>query len=164
MIEKDVGAYFVCAQALDNAVATAGGAGDNTPVNGTTFDRRALSDPGLSAALLLAFRAVLAAAQTVSVTIQFQDSADGSAWANYGAAQVFTVGSAGAGGAQDIRSVVKADMGVNGEFGLDGARRFVRVVHTPNLTAGATDTFTSAGLFAVGGLQEKPGTGRSITA
>jgi hypothetical protein len=163
MIEKDVGAYFVAGGlALENAVVTAGGGADNVAVNGPTVDRRNLSDPGLSLSLLIPFRAVQATTQSTTCTVQFQDSADGSAWANYGAAQVFLVG--GATGAQDLRSAIKADMGVNGEFGLDGARRFVRVVFTPNMSAGATDTFTYAGVFAIGGLQEKPGTGRSLVS
>jgi hypothetical protein len=148
MKERDIYSQIQAARALPNSTATAGGAGDNTEVDGPTIDRTALTDRGQSAALFLNYPPALASAQSLAVSVQFQDSADGSSWDDLGAAQVQTV-LGGAGGT--FTGVLKYRYT---NFHL--ARRYVRAQVTPNLSASGTDTSGISGILVVGGQDELP--------
>lgn len=125
--------------------ATAGGAGDNTSVNGTSIDRQAIGLP-LAAVLTLYFAATLASNQTLSITaLKVQDSADGSTWADYKTLSAPGAVLSATGSGQSRASV-----------GLSTARRYVRVVFTPDLSASGTDTANVVAGWALTGFNELP--------
>ncbi len=131
--------------------ATAGGTGDATAVNGTTIDRFAGGGVPLNAELLLVWKAVLAAAATLSLgAVKVQDSADGSTWADY---QTFTdpgVVATGPAGGGTVYGVTK--LGVN----LGSARRYIRFNFTPDLSAANTDTAIVVAVMNLAGFDRLP--------
>jgi len=125
----------------------AGGAGDNIAVNGNALQRSALQNPR-GAALSLLWSATLAANQTLSLTnIKVQDSADGIIFADYLTFADPGVVAQGAG--------TKSGVATFSAF-LDGARDYVRVTFTPNLSAGATDTAILLPVFVLTGFETLP--------
>ena len=150
---RDPGAFIDARRGFNALTVTAGGAADGVAQNGLSVNRLVdLRDEGEGAAFLLAFSASMATTETAIVSVQFQDSADGSSWANLGSAQTApTIG--GASGAQTPDGVLIFHMGVEGRSGLDSARQFIRAVVTVTLSAGATDTFEEFGIWVVSGAR-----------
>jgi hypothetical protein len=129
---------------------TAGGAGDNTSVVGLTIDRAAFGVPQTAEIVILS-EAVLAAAATLSITaLKVEDSADGSSWADYAVQTAPGVVSTGPGGGGTVRTQTAA--GVN----LSSARRYVRVTHTPDLSAANTDTAKTLAMVVFAGFPSIP--------
>lgn len=141
---KDINGEILAKYALDSSAATAGGAGDNTEVNGATLDTQGLAAKAHSVSFIIGAKATLTADKTLVVTAKIEDSADGSSWADLVAsATILTLTATGVG---------QAKLGVD----LGKARRYVRVSATPNLSHTATDTSTIFGIAVFGGMQELP--------
>jgi hypothetical protein len=147
MGSRDINSEIAVRRAAANTAVTAGGGGDNSAVTGVIIDRAAL---GWAESLVVAilFTTTLAAAQTLSVgwTLQHGEDAglsDAATLASAGAAVVAT-------GAGTVAGQLEA--GVS----LRGARRYVRLNFTPDLSAGATDTAALAAALVFGGANRLP--------
>lgn len=147
MEQTDILAYTKAVRALPNGTATAAGAGDNTEVDGPTIDRRALSDRGHTAMLLVPYTTALASGQSLSASLQFQDSADGSNWDDLEAAQVQSQAGGGGGTFTGVFAY---------RLPIRRARRYIRVQFTPNLSASGTDTAAWSGVVVIAGQQQLP--------
>lgn len=125
LITPRVGAY---------STATAGGSGDNTAVTGLVI-QRSLIDMPMSAALLFRVRATfgVAAATLTLKTVFINDSADGSTFASF-----LTFTDPGvvltATAAQTLDGMVMLNALIK------GARDYVQVGYTTDLSAANTDT------------------------
>lgn len=144
---RDVHSEITVRRAAANTAATAGGAGDNTAVTGVIIDRAALGWAE-SVVVAIPFTTTLASAQTLSVnwTLQHgEDSglSDAATLATSGAAVVAT-------GAGTVAGVVEA--GVS----LRGARRYVRLNFTPDLSAANTDTAALSAVLVFAGANRLP--------
>lgn len=130
-------------------VATAAGAGDNTKITGLTIDR-GVNLPK-TAKVCIVSRSTLAAAATLSLAAEIQESADGSSW-DTAVGLVIGAGTAGAltvvqaGGAGGTFHTV-TELGLN----LLNRKRYFRINVTPDLSAGATDTASVSGVAVLAG-------------
>jgi hypothetical protein len=141
----NIGAFIKTQHATDNSSATAGGAGDNTQVVGQIIDRTLIAYP-LSAQLSLAYKAVLAQAATLSMAwkIEHGDAANLSDAAILQQDATAVIETGGAGGSTN-RGVF------NKNIDLAGAKRYVRISYTPDLSAANTDTFEGNAQLVFGG-------------
>ena len=130
------------------ATATAGGAGDATEVDGGWIDR--LGYDSLVASM--GFRAVLAQTQTLTLAANLQDADDdqGTGAADFGDALAATVVATGETGGSTEVGTKEVD------FNLRGARRYVRLQFTPNLSAANTDTATVMAQAVLAGAVRSP--------
>lgn len=137
---QDIHSEVMVRRAAANTAVTAGGAGDNTAVTGVIIDRAALGW-AQSAVLAFPFTATLAQSATLSIayTLQHGEAANLSDVATLATATSAVVATGGTGGSTETGVL---EVGVS----LRGARRYVRLNYTPDLSAGSTDT---AGLSAV---------------
>lgn len=151
---KNIGAYIKVMRASANTSATAGGAGDNTAITGVIIDRVALNLP-LSAVFAIPFTTTLAAAATLtfkSAVIQHGDDpalADAATFATLEDA-TGTVIATGPGGGGTVTGCKEYDVD------LQGAKQYVRINFTPDLSAANTDTAAVAGVAAFGGADLLP--------
>ena len=176
---QDIGALLVGAPMLDPATITAGAGNDNTELNGLAVDRLALpksanGGPALSAQIAVAFKAVLAAAATLSFAGNLQDDTanafnatpadfpftrarllnrDGTltelALNATGGVDAVVVAT-GPGGGGTVYGVILLDVN------LKGARQYIRLQRTLNLSAANTDTVLDYAYGVLGGLGEAP--------
>lgn len=151
VIQTDINSVIAPRIASLVTSVTAGGTGDNTAITGTSIDRQAFVAPPLCASLALLSEAVLAASATMTMkNVKIQDSADNSTWTDY---LTFTdpgVVATGPVGGGTVQSATK--LGVN----LSSARRYIRAVFTPDLSAANTDTAKVLGAFVFGGFEAIP--------
>lgn len=147
------GAFCRSARVLGNQTATAGGAGDNTEVDGAWIDRIP-TDAGAfhSAKLVINYTTTLAQAATLSFAVQMQDATDssGTAVADYADAIAATVVSTGDTGGSTNTGTVEVDID------LVAARGFVRAQITPNLSAANTDTAAWSAVMILFGSDRQP--------
>lgn len=148
----DIGAEILAAGA-GSSRAVAAGTGDATEVDGPWIDRLGF----LSALAVVAGRTTLTEAATLSVAFNLQDAADDGSGApdtgtiaDFGTAHTAAVAATGGTGGSTEEVCVQE------RFNLAGAKRWIRVQHTPNLSAGATDTSTLAVVVVMGGANELP--------
>ena len=147
----DVSSLVAARIASAFASATAGGAGNNTSVVGLAIDRQSLGSLPMCGQIEIAFEAVLGQGNTLSLAaLAVEDSADGTSWATYQTLTAPGVVAAGPTGGGTVRG--QASAGIN----LSSARRFVRVDHTPLLSAANTDTAKSVAVLVLGGFDELP--------
>lgn len=142
-----VGNYITSRRALNINTVTAGGGADNVAQNGIAINRLGF----LSMLVNVLITAALASAQSVAVACKVQDSADGSTdWQDL----------AGASGSSAVSVTVSDGADENGllemNVNLAGARKFVRIVVTPNCSAANTDTATIGGIVNLGGSDVTP--------
>lgn len=138
-LAADIAALCHVVNALNATAATAGGTGDATAANGATIDLAATTTRYNSVAFLVRANATLAEGETLTLAAKIEDSADGSDWDDLvAAATVLTLAGATGGATEAGVGVLGAD--------LRSARRYLRVVATPDLSAADTDT---AGIDAV---------------
>jgi hypothetical protein len=149
LIATDIGSLITHRIAAAITSLTAGGAGNAAAVNGYTIDLAGLRMPS-NADIVFHMNADLSADKTLNLTaLKIQDSAagDGSDWADFAVLPAPGV-------------VVTGTGTVSGTFAtgvsLSHARRYVRVVYTPDLTATATDTATVAAALTFAGFDELP--------
>lgn len=142
---ENIGDLISTARATAAATATAGGSGDNTAVTGVVIDRAA-HGWAQSAVFVVPFTTTLAAAATLSVvmTVQDGDAANLSDAASF-ATRANAVVATGPAGGGTVTGVV--ELNVN----LSGAKRYVRLNFTPDLSAANTDTAALGSALAVFG-------------
>jgi hypothetical protein len=152
VLQKDVKSLVLPKLATVVTAATAGGAGDNTAITGATIDRFEKAGIPLNAQIVVLWTATLAATKTLTLkTVKVQDSADGSNWADFatytdpGVVATGPTGGATLSGATEIPGV-----------DLSSARRYVRLLFTPDLSATATDTALVVGMFNLAGYDRLP--------
>lgn len=147
MGSRDINSEITVRRAAANAAATAGGAGDNTAVTGVIIDRAAFGWAE-SVTVAIPFTTTLASSQTLTVAWTLQHGEDA------GLSDVATLASAGAAvvatGAGTVAGQVEA--GVS----LRGARRYVRLNYTPDLSAGGTDTAALSAVLVFAGANRLP--------
>ena len=147
---RDGGAFnFLALADIHNSVAGAGT--DNAEQNGAFVDRKDYT----SVDVYLAFTATLAAAATLTLVANLQDSADGSnGIADFtlgGKSVPSTVIATGPGGGGTVTGLVYL-----GRWDLTMAKRFVRVQFTTDLSASGTDTASVAAFYSFNGGRELP--------
>lgn len=141
LVSEKIGSAF--------ASATAGGTGDNTAVTGTSIDRAAIGNP-LCAEVAVLYSATLAATKTLTLkTVKIEDSADGSTWADYATFDDAVVATGATGGSTEAGAAAY-------KVNLSGARRYVRVDFTPDLSATGTDTASAVAAWVFGGFDVLP--------
>ena len=160
----DVAALLAAEPAFDPLSITAGAGADGVEQNGLSVDRFAVQNlsgtptdsrrRGLSAGLFIAVRTTLAAAETLSLVANAQDSPDNAVWTDFdhrASAQPPTITipslSVGPGVLVDARDVLKQ------QYDLTGAARFLRCQFTANLSAAGVDTANVWGLWVFGGSE-----------
>lgn len=144
---RNVGAY-ITPRFGSISTATAGGTGDATEVSGAYVNR----DGFESAKMIIAYKAVLAQAATLSLAANIQDATDGSGTgvADFGDALANAVIATGETGGSTEEGVVEIDVDLN------MANKFIRSQVTPNLSAANTDTCTIAVTWVLGGARILP--------
>lgn len=147
----NVSAFLKALRASDNVSVTAGGAGDNTAVTGQIIDRHANGNP-LSLAVAILFQAVLAAAATLTLKTVIVEHGDNSALSDAATFVTLETGTGsvvatGGGGGTTERG--QKQYAVD----LGGAKRYIRLKYTPDLSAGATDTAQVAAVAICGGQE-----------
>lgn len=149
--QRNIAAYGGLKRLSDQGALTAGGGGDAASITGGTVDRENFANGSLpnSAEIGALFSATLASGKTLSVAFDVQDSADGAAWSDY-----FTQGATAVATGPSGGGVVtgQSNIAVN----LTSARRYVRTILVPDLSATGTDTAVviAAGFF--GGFDSLP--------
>ncbi|AWK90354.1 hypothetical protein [Azospirillum thermophilum] len=145
ILQTDIGSVITARAGSAVTSIVAGAAGDNAVVNGLSIDRAALGLPA-SALVSLLFTATLGAGKTLSIgAYKVQDSADGAAWADFA-----SFGPAG------VVATATGSGQVTGKVCLTGARRYVRVVFQPDLSAADTDTAQLVAAWSFGGFDSLP--------
>jgi hypothetical protein len=148
---RDVGSTILHVAHIANTALTAGGAGDNTAINGSTIQQSVLftnNQRADSVALLLGGKATVAATFRLQLTVTLQESVDGTTWTNLATGTATVVNALAIAGA-----VTNADWQY--EFGWDLTKVTqdrLRFVVTPDLTNSATDTANIFGVAVFGGL------------
>jgi hypothetical protein len=146
--QHDIGAYLGSAPGIASTAQTAGA---NAAINGKTFDRRAQSDRFHSVMIVGQLQATLASGKTASVALKLQDSANDSDWTDYGTALAATQSHDAAGGA-----ITALSNTVHHSVDLATARRYIRMVVTPSMSATDTDTCVATGVMVMGGADAIP--------
>lgn len=128
------------------ALIVAAGAGDNTLIVGAGIDTQGFE----SGILIVAARAALDAAETLSLAVQIEESADNSSW---DAPEVLQASAAliTAVGAANYAGVLKLNLDE-----LGNRKRYVRLGVTPDLSRGATDTAVVIPSVLLGGAERLP--------
>lgn len=149
-LDTNIGAAIAIARATANSTATAGGSGDNTAVTGVIIDRQAFRWPK-SGVFAVPFTTTLAAGATLSLamTVQDGDAANLSDAATF-ATRANAVVATGPSGGGTVTGVVEFDVN------LVGAKRYIRLNFTPDLSAANTDTGAFSGVAVLGGMDRLP--------
>jgi hypothetical protein len=144
---RDIGSKISVRRAAANLSITAGTGQDGQQQTGVIIDRALLGWPQ-SAVFAVPFEAALAASETLSIayTVQTSDASDMSSPATVASATaaVVATGSGTVGGAFEAN------------VSLRGARRYVRLLYTPDLSRANTDTATLSAVAAFGGAERLP--------
>ena len=146
---KDVAAILLPLHAFDQTDVAAGGAGDNAQIVGSSIDLLSLATHAQSVAFVVPAEATLGQDETLTVTADIQQSADGSTWSELVASQTILTLTGGTGGSTEKSA---AKIGAD----LTKGDRYVRVRVTPDLSRANTDTAKVMGAAVFGGLQELP--------
>lgn len=147
----NIGSRIATSRASDNVSLTAGGAGDNTQVVGQIIDRTLFNYP-LSVVVAICAKAVLGASATLTlktVLLEHGDTsnlADAATFSAPADAVLFTDG--GSGGTQRGQKEYDID--------LAGAKRYLRLKFTPDLSAANTDTAECSSALIFGGSDTLP--------
>lgn len=150
---RDIGALIKALNAFPSINVTAGGAGDNTPVNGNIIDRLAYADLFMSGKICIPFTTTLGAAETLKLDVKVQDgnASNLSDAADYGTPVVAQTVATGPGGGGTVLGIFELDVD------FSGAGRYIRVVVNPNISTANTDTArVGGGTLVVGGGNELP--------
>lgn len=144
---RSIGDKNTVLRAAANTAVTAGGAGDNTLVTGVIIDRAAYGWPE-SMVAAIPWLATLAASATLSVgwTLQHGDNSGLSDAATLASAAAAVVGT----GAGTLSGTLEANLS------LAGAKRYIRLNFTPDLSAANTDTAALSAVAVLGGAKRLP--------
>lgn len=137
---------------------TAGGGGDNVEAVGIVIDRLntaagARATMPLSGILAIPFEAVLAAGETLTfknIRVYHDDAAGFGTKSQYALLSASTVVATGPVGGGTVTGIY------TGAVNLDGAKRYVALAVTPDLSAGGADTANINGVFVLGGFDTVP--------
>lgn len=141
---RNIGAHVKHVLAFNHDKITAGAGDDGVLQNGRSVNRLNY----LSCVLTVLISAVLASTEKVSVTIQLQDSADGSTnWADYGDPLAIT--EVAADGSDENG---EAELDVN----LSAAKQYIRANLTITMSASGTDTSETMAVFTFAGEHKGP--------
>ena len=140
---------------------TAGTPADNTALIGTAIDRQGFATGSLPSTLdaVVFYDATLAQGQTLSLSWDLQDSADGVNFSDFAteAAVVVATGPAGGGRLVGVARLAISDgnkpAGTPG-IDLGPARRYVRLNVVPHLSRTGTDTAVIAGVGVFAGWDQ----------
>lgn len=147
---RSIGDLLAVKNAAGPASAVAAGTGDNTAVTGIIIDRAALNWPQ-SCVVAIPYTATLAATKTLSITATLQDGDDsGLSDAATFAAIASGVEATGDTGGSTEQGQIEVDVS------LAGAKRYVRLNFTPDLSASGTDTAVVGAVIAFGGAMRAP--------
>lgn len=149
---KNIGAALVSRISSAGIDAVAAGAGDDTEAVGAIIDLDSIGNPQ-SAKAIIAYTTTLADTETLSIACDVDHGAasDLADAAQFLAGQASTVVET-ASGAQTLTGVVELDVN------LSGAKRYIRLQFTPDLSASSTDTAELAAVWVFGGFRELPAT------
>lgn len=130
----------------------AGDAKDGVKQTGDTVDRYDSNSRNAAQSLKLgvAWLATLAAAKTISITIEYQDSSDASTWNTAVAVQEVTVVGTGESGGSTETGIIEWDKD------LSALDRYIRFNLTVTMSAAATDVANVAAIVTLGGFSENP--------
>lgn len=144
---RSIGDEISVRRATANASALAAGAGDNTLVTGVIIDRAAIGWPE-SCGVAILYTTTLAASQTLTIggVLQHGDASNLSDVTTFST----ITGAVVATGVGTFTGQVEVNLR------LTGAKRYVRLNFTPDLSAGATDTAALSGVIAFGGAGRLP--------
>jgi hypothetical protein len=147
----NIGSRIAVVRASDNASLTAAGAGDNTQVVGQIIDRTLYNFP-LSVVAVITAKAVLATTQKLtfkSVLLEHGDASNLSDAATFSAPADADV-LVDPGGGSTMRGQKEYDID------LAGAKRYLRLKFTPDLSAGSVDTAEVSSALVFGGSDTLP--------
>lgn len=144
---RDINSEITVRRAAANTAVTAGGAGDATAVTGVIIDRAALGWAE-SVVAAIPWTATLASTQTLSIAYTLQHGED--AGLSDAATLATATGAVVATGAGTVTGVF--EVGVS----LRGARRYVRLNFTPDLSASGTDTAALSAVLVFAGANRLP--------
>ena len=147
---RSIGDVIAVRNAAGPAALVAAGAGDNTAVTGLILDRAALGWPQ-SCVVCLPFTATLAAAATLTVAAVLQHG-DNSGLSDAATLATIATGVQATGGSGGTTEQRQIEVNVN----LAGAKRYLRVNLTPDLSAGSVDIARVGAVIAFGGANRKP--------
>jgi hypothetical protein len=150
-LSNNIGAALVAVPVSVADEITAAGTGDNTEVECEIVDLVALGNPQ-SCKIVFAYETTLTAAKTLTLAFDVDHGADSglSDAAVYDAGMTATVLETGA-------QTAAVD---SYEYDLDlaGAKQYLRVQYTPDLTHSGTDTVKMSCVIVFGGFSEIPAT------
>lgn len=147
---QNIGAVLAARYANAGTDVTAAGTGDATEVDCAYVDRQGY----MSLKVVIVYRAVLASNNTLSIAANLQDDADGSgAGTDFGTAYASTVVATGDSGSGSTETGV-----VEMDFDISGAKRYVRLQFTPDLsdTTSPADTAELSAVYILGGSDTNP--------
>jgi hypothetical protein len=148
-MNRDLDTSIKVKRAATNTSVTAGGTGDATEVAGVAIQRTVIGLPR-SAVFAIPFTATLAATKTLSIAcIVEHSSAAASGYADLVNVASAVVATGATGGSTETGCV---EIGVD----LSGAKDYVRIRFTPDLSATATDTAALSAVAVLGSFQELP--------
>ena len=153
-LQHDIGAQLKAALALVPAVITAGAGNDGVEVNGPSINLLGFGNTRFkSGKLLIAYRAVLGANETLSLAANLQDdtvTGFSGTPADYGTALANAVVASGGGSGATVDGVAEIDVV------LAGARQWARAQVTANLSRANTDTVALSAVLVLGGADQLP--------
>lgn len=144
--------FDACSSANSGAASliTAGGTGDGTKQTGQTLDTLdATGGKAKSCKLATAYLASLADGETISLTHELQESADGSSWDTAEVVEAVTVKATSSGGTNERGSDEH-------EISLVGRKRYIRFNVTGTMSAGSSDTAQFHTVAVFGGYDNTP--------
>jgi hypothetical protein len=147
---RDIHSLVSVRRAAANTAVTAGGGGDAAAVTGVIIDRAALGWPN-SVVVAVPYTAALGAADTLSIawTLQHGDNNALSDAGTHASAASAVVATGGSGGTTEAGTL---EAGVS----LLGAKRYVRLNFTPDLSRANTDTAALSAVLVFGGADRLP--------
>ncbi len=145
MIEKNIGAYIKPTFSDINSF-TAGASGDGEYHVGDAIDKMGFESGEFS----VAYSAVLASGETLSVAKFYRDSEDNSAWGATTSLLSETVLGTGASGGTTLEGVSNTDVE------LLNKNRYIKFIVKPTLSASGTDTLKFASVIILGGSDSIP--------
>lgn len=146
----DIGGLITTRFALQRTALGAGAGGNIGATNGDAFQRTSKRPLHISAKLIVGYKTVLASGNTLTITAQPNDSADGITYNNLGDSVAVVV--TGLGGGPVQKGTVEVDVN------LIGADAYIRPTVTPVLSASGTDTAEVFAVWALGGGETIPAT------
>lgn len=161
VLQKSIGELEVPKVLSKSSAWTAGGTSDAVQFFGTSIDRMGFSTGSLprTVDVVIPWDATIASGATLSLTLTLQDSADNSSFADFATEGATVVATGNSGGTRQqgvARLTVASSDKPTGTPGvsLGGARRYVRLGITPDLSASGTDTGIVQGLGIFAGFDQ----------